>query len=277
MLIDRRAVIAGLAGATAAAATKPARNLEAAQLQDPQTKLDAFVRMRCRPGGRRSFMWYEGTFFGKIHGEAAVALLGIKGFSWNAAVRQADGSYQYELQEAGYHTDLATGERLDRWTNPLNGLTVEPEHYRSGQKTRFTPERVIPAGKLPEDTQYEGTITPARVLGDTVWISEDLLVRMPNPRSRYEDPREYCGPYRTLTSLATLQARLEDVLDSDQAFTPCSLSYTTLNSWRSWMLMGETPGTITWRLMGRKLRSVDEVGEPLLTWLRNDHADLLAT
>jgi hypothetical protein len=274
MQINRRIALASLAGATIAT-SNAAPGVTAVDLSDPQAKLDAFVRMRCQPGGAKGYMWYEGTFFGKRHGEAAVPLLGISGFSWNRALRQTDGNYLYELQEAGYHTDLATGARVDRWQNPLNGLTVEPRHYRSGQKTRFTPERVIPAQPLPDGIDYKGTISPARVLDDMVWISEDLLVRSPNPRERYENLLEYSGPYRTSTSLATLQSPLAAVLDPDRAFTPCSLSYVTVNSWRSWMLMGEAPGTITWRLMGRKLRSPDQLGEPLRSWLGDEHPDLV--
>jgi hypothetical protein len=275
--LTRRAALTGLA---AAALARPgtAATLKPADLVDPQARLDAFVRMRCRPNGQKGFMWYQGTFFGKPHGEAAVPLMGVVGFSWNTAVRQADGSYLYELQEAGYHTDLATGDRLDRFFNPLNKLTVEPRHYRSGQRTRFTTAgQVLPLANLPDGVQYDGSISPARVLGDQVFMTEDLLVRMPNPKARYEDPREYCGPFRTATSLATFAASLGDVLDTAQSFTPCTLSYTTVNSWRPWMLMGETPGTITWRLMGRKLRSPTEVGEPLLGWLEQDHPDLLET
>ena len=275
--ITRRAALTGLAAA-GLARSGGAATLTPGDLADPQNRLDTFVRMRCRPDGQKGFMWYEGTFFGKPHGDAAVPLMGVVGFSWNTALRQPDGSYSYELQEAGYHTDLATGERLDRWTNPLNNLTVEPRHYRSGQRTRFTPDgQVIPLANLPEGVQYDGTISAARVLGDRVFMTEDLLVRLPNPKERYEDPREYCGPFRTATSLATFTAALSDVLDTTRSFTPCTLSYTTVNSWRSWMLMGETPGTITWRLMGRKLRSPTEVGEPLLSWLEQDHPDLLAT
>ena len=273
--ITRRAALASLAVA-AATRTDRAAALSRADLSDPQTRLDAFVRMRCRPAGQKGFMWYEGTFFGKPHGAAAVPLMGVVGFSWNTATQQPDGSYLYELQEAGYHTDLSTGERLDRWINPFNGLAVEPRHYRSGQKTRFTVAgQVIPSTALPEGIHYQGTISPTRVLGDTVFMTEDLLVRMPNPKERYADPREYCGPFRTATSLATFAARLDDVLDAEQAFTPCTLSYTTVNSWRPWMLMGETPGTITWRLMGRKTETPAAVGQPLLSWLREDHPDLL--
>jgi hypothetical protein len=221
-------------------------------------------------------MWYEGTFFAKPEGDVAIPLIGIAGFSWNRAVRQEDGSYLYELQEAGYHVDLDSGDRIDRFRNPLNGLEVEPKHYRSGQKTRFTPDRVMPLQPLPPEMHYDGRISAARVLGDMVSMSEDLLVRSPNPRQRYADPLEYCGPYRISTSLATLQSPLADVLNADTQFTPCSLSYVTVNSWRPWMRMGQASGTITWRLVGRKLRSPDEVGAPLLGWLKDEHPDLLA-
>lgn len=244
---------------------------------DPQQKLDAYVRMRNRGDGRKSYTRYSGTFFMKLDGEVAVPILGIEGMSWGRCERQADGTYLYSMQEAGYHTDLVNREIVDEWVNPVNGLTVVPKHYRSGQTSTFTPTSVLPnIARRPEGLEYKGVITPATVIDDTVWCSEDLFVKFPNPRERYEDEREWSGPYRISNSLATHMVKLADLEDRDRAFVPSSMSYTTLNSWRGWMKMGQTQGMISWRLKGKKFESADMVDDWISQRIHKDHPDLLA-
>lgn len=244
-------------------------------LEEPAGRLDTFCRMRCGPDGAKTWFGYEGTFFGKVEGKVAVPLLGIVGMSWNRAIAQAPGRYGYELQEAGYMLDLGTGAVIDEWENPLNGARTRPQHYRSGQRTIFTPDAVTPATPLPDGVRFTGTISRPVVQGDSIWMSEDLLVALPNQPDRYEEPRMYSGPTTTATSLATFLSPLAQALDRDAGFVPCALSYTTINSWRPWMLMGETPGVISWRLMGRKVDRPERLPRAVLARVEKEHPDLL--
>ena len=165
---------------------------------------------------------------------------------------------------------------LGEWVNPFNGLTVKPRHYRSGQHSRFTPTSVLPQiDPWPDGLEYNGVVSPATVIGDSVWCSEDLFVKFPNPRERYDDPREWSGPFRISTSLATHTVSLEDLEDLDRPFVQSTLAYTTINSWRSWMLMGQTPGVISWRLKGRKFESPDQIDDWLMQRIANDHPELV--
>lgn len=276
--LNRRTLL-GTAAAAALAAPSPrawaASN--SIDFSDPQHKLDAYVRMRNRGDGQKSYTRYSGTFFIKLEGEVAVPILGIEGMSWGRCERQADGTYLYAMQEAGYHTDLATRAVVDEWVNPVTGQTVQPKHYRSGQTSTFTPTSVLPnITRRPEGLEYNGVITPATVIDDTVWCSEDLFVKFPNPRERYEDEREWSGPYRISNSLATHMVKLADLEDRDRAFVPSSMSYTTLNSWRGWMKMGQTPGMISWRLKGKKFESPDLLDDWISQRIDSDHPDLLA-
>lgn len=272
-----------LAAASVSAAALTARSAVSAAvpsspsaiLQDPTARLDTFCRMRCGPDGAKAWFGYEGTFFGKIEGRVAVPLMGIVGLSWNRAVEQAPGRYRYELQEAGYMVDLDTREVIDDWVNPLNGASTRPKHYRSGQETIFTPDTVTPATPLPHGIRYTGTISRPVVQGNSIWMSEDLLVSSPNSPERYDDPRMYSGPTRTATSLATFLSPVDSALDPDAAFVPCTLSYTTINSWRPWMLMGETPGVISWRLVGRKVARPEDLPTETRDRIERDHPELL--
>ena len=154
--------------------------------------------------GRWTFTRYAGTFFAKVEGEVAVPLVGVEGFSRGRMQKLPDGTYLYNLEEAGYHTDLETGDVLDDWLNPLNNLTVKPRHYRSGQTSIFTPTSVLPQiDPWPNGLEYDGVVSPITVIGDSAWCSEDLFVKFPNPRERFDDEREWSGPYRIATSLAT--------------------------------------------------------------------------
>lgn len=275
--VNRRTALAGVG---AAALMSSSRGTHAASspidFSDPQQKLDAYVRMRNRWDGKKSYTRYSGTFFMKVEGEVAIPILGVEGMSWGRCQRQPDGTYLYSMQEAGYHTDLVTREVVDEWVNPVNGLTVTPRHYRSGQSSTFTPISVVPIMEhRPDGLEYNGVITPATVIDDTVWCSEDLYVKFPNPKERHEDLREWNGPYRISTSLATHMAKVADLENRDVAFVPSSMSYTTINSWRGWMKMGQTPGVISWRLKGKKFESPDMVEDWISHRIRADHPELL--
>jgi hypothetical protein len=276
--LNRRQLL-GAAGGTALVGITESARAETHQIDfsDPQQKLDAYVRMRNRGDGQKSYTRYSGTFFAKIEGDVALPILGIEGMSWGRCERQADGSYLYSMQEAGYFTDLVSGDVVHDFVNPLNGLSVVPAPYRSGQSSVFTPEEVTPIiKKRPAGLEYTGVISPATVIGDTVWCSEDLFVKLPNPREGYTDERDWSGPFRISTSLATHMTLLADLEDQDRAFVPSTMSYTTINSWRPWMKMGQTPGVISWRLKGRKYESPDQMdNDMLLRRVAADHPELL--
>ena len=146
-MLTRRQTLAGFASMATLGSNGTAR-ASTINFSDPQQKLDAYVRMRNRSDGRWSFTRYAGTFFAKVEGEVTVPLMGIEGFSRGRMQKQPDGTYLYNLEEAGYHTDLETGDVLDDWVNPLNNLTVKPRHYRSGQTSIFTPD-LRPAADRP--------------------------------------------------------------------------------------------------------------------------------
>lgn len=275
-MLTRRHALAGAASLTAVGSARQSR-ASSIDFSDPQQKLDAYVRMRNRGDGRWSFTRYSGTFFAKVEGEVTVPLMGIEGFSRGRMQKQPDGTYLYNLEEAGYHTDLNTGEVLDEWTNPLNTLTVRPKHYRSGQTSIFTPTSVLPQiDPWPAGLEYNGVVSPVTVIGDSAWCSEDLFVKFPNPRERFDDERQWSGPYRISTSLATHSVSLSDLENREQPYVQSTMAYTTINSWRPWMLMGQTPGVISWRLKGRKFESPEHMNyDWLMRRVSADHPALV--
>lgn len=225
--------------------------------------LETHVRMRAHPDGRPLYWAYAGVFYGQISGQRTVPLLGVEGISINRCTPAGAGIYAYSLREAGWFKDLATGQVLDDWLNPLTGRVVKPKHYYSPQRQRFTGAKTEPVLDKPfpglEWTGYLGA--PQRFAG-SVWSSEELLVRTTNPDT---------GAARVQTSLLTLHATAADLARNPKRVVPTTMAYQTLASWIPWMDMRDIPGVISWRLFGKKVERVADLPQELVARTRAQH------
>ncbi len=267
--MDRRRFVSGTAALPLAVGVAGSARAEGSAQLPPGTSVDLHVRMRTRLDGLPCYWFYQGTLFGKIEGEKTVPLLGVEGISRTLCERLANGDYRYQLLEAGYYLDLATGELAGDWRNPLNGTLVQPEPYLSPQDLQFEQSgRVRPTAALPADANidYTGMITPVQSFAGRAWSSEDLLVRMGGTPGR---------PVRTATSLATFSADIAQIADTTRPVVDCEFSYHTMGSWRSWLQMGETPGIVSMRLTGQKVSLPEQLPKPLLERITSQYQGFL--
>jgi hypothetical protein len=266
MSIDRRSLVGGLS--SAALISSVPTSASAREFTNPEDRLAAIARMRSGARGA-ALWWYQGTFFAKPEGEITRPLMRIDGASRVSFEPAGSGVYRSSMDEAGFFSDLETGQLLDQWRNPLNGKLVEPEHYRSGAVSLITADSVAPdIEQLPPGIVFQGQMTPFVSHGDSAWVSEELFVSAPS-----QDPRE--PALKVQTSLATFHSRLSELDDPGLDFVPCELNYSTLATWRGWLEMGDRPGVISWRLVGSKLRDADELPAHLAGLLRERQPDLL--
>lgn len=278
-------LLAGFAAAVAAPTPSPAATLTSAaglgatlDLTNPQTRLRAYLRIRCRLDGKPTYMPYRGTIFGKPEGKTAVALFDVAGFSWSTVTQVGESRYRLDSVEAGYFLDRASGEPLVRWVNPLNDLETTVRHYRSWAHMMVGPEGLEPLrdGPAPEGVQVTATAGEPTIMNGTVWMHEDLIGQFPSaPQPSFSDPLQYFGPMLTATSLATWCAALADLIDAAAPYVPSMFSYQTLGSWRPFMRMGSAPGLISWRMFGAKGSSLDAVPTALRERVLADYPDFL--
>jgi hypothetical protein len=226
------------------------------------------VRMRAHPDGRPTHTWYRGTFYGQRSGMRTQALLFIEGASTSTTMRQPDGSWKYQMREAGWFCDLQTHQVLNEWRNPLNDRVVKPAHYNSKQQLTFAPDgRVTPlTATPPPGLEWQGTLSEPTIVGNDVWSAEELLVRVPPPPAG--------GNARLQTSLATLHSDLRDLQKPLRAWVPSTLAYQTLGSWQAWLEMGDATGVVSWRLSGRKCATVDGIPESIRTRIQREHPEV---
>ncbi len=241
--------------------------------------LRAYLRIRSRLDGKPVFYPYQGTIFGKPFGKVAVPLFDVEGFSWDYLTKVGNGHYRIDTSEAGYFLDRKTGLPLANWVNPMNGVTTEVKHYRSSAHI------VVSSGKLepimstsaPHSLEFSASMSAITRMNGKIWVHEDIIAQIPNkPQSSFTDLREYVGPTLEATSLATWSADLAHLADARRQFVPALFSYQTLGSWRPFMRMGNTPGVISWRLIGTKEPVIERVPAKLRARVMQEYPDFLA-
>lgn len=265
MMISRRNLcVGGLAVAGTSAVTPALADDAYALAGRTMSPIQKLMRIRSSEPGRRTFWWYSGQLLGRIGDTPLQPLFSILGASQAVAKWQDDGRISYEMIEAGYYGNPATGEIADTpIENPLTGQLVQPEHYLSPQKNTFTPElAVLPSTPVtPDQGAFEGRITPPDEKGDRIWMAERLTGIL------YETPQR---PHRIFNSLANFEASRSDVYGSG-GFVPATMQYTTLNSFRPWMSMGDAEGNIMTRLNAVKLDHWSGIDAALSARIEKDH------
>lgn len=261
----RSFMLAGLSAVAIAAATRPKRafGFESAKSLEDLSDLEIFTRIRCSPPGTVTTWWYSGHMLARQGEDPATPVLSIIGASQSRITLSDDGSVMYDLVEAGYYGDVNTRQVADAAiTNPLTGQLMTPEHYLSRQKLRFLPNLTVsPANPISPSVEFTGRITQPDVKGDKVWMAEELFVKLPS-RGEQAPP--------IANSLANFEANISDVIRGG-SFVPATFEYTTWNSFRPWMNMGEKSGAIMMRLNSVKLRSWKELPSDLTTRIDADH------
>lgn len=275
---SRREVLAGLGLLSLAPASRSvqasAHGSGASELVDDET-FDEFMRMRTAPDLAPVIWVYSGVLVVKPAGEVARPVARINGLSRSHAKSTADGSWLWELDEAGYYCDPQDGRPARALTNPFTGKTVEPRHYRSPQALIFSKQGVTPARAMPAGVEFRGEITKLAELAGTTALTEDLYVKLPGRAASGDSPAR---PARYAASLATFTTRTAQLSRPRSEWIDCQFNYTTLNSFVEWLGMQGQEGVQDMRIVGIKCRIDETTALPpwLLERVRTDHPDLLS-
>lgn len=261
----------GLAGVAGAALRAPALAASGSyDLSDPNDVIAAYARMRGKLDGTPGMWWYRGNMFAKRTNDVAQRVLKIEGFSFNRLVKRADGKFDQIMAEAGYFIDPDTDEIQDEWVNPLNDRSCQPQHYKSNQTIVVGTDGVSGSEAAAVPVQFTGSVE-AQAHGGRVWTTENMVTKLPNPRSMDDDPLAYSGPVITLTSLASFTGQLADLNNESLALMPATLHFQNLSPWQPWMKMGQETGLTTWQLLGTKVASPDMMPTRLSRRLEADY------
>lgn len=234
---------------------------------DPSDLFAALIKLRGDLDGKLVFWWLQGIRYGVV-GAVATPLFQTHAASIQRFEAQEDGSYVATFFEASYYTDLKTGELLKEWRNPFTGKLNKVESILLGPvKNRLSVDGMSAPEDPPGVTMEMSTETgPAVVAGDDIWIKSDTKAKIVT--------KDGSRPTYHGADLSTYLGRKSELEDSSIRSASSTVHYQSATNWRSWMGLGDVPGHLMARAVGRKVQSPAEFPAEYLALVDSEHPGL---
>lgn len=259
-------------GGTASVLAAPAKSTAVAgrlNEADPTAVMHALVKLRGSLDGRMAFWWIKGLRYGVV-GTTVTPLFQNIVASWHRFVREPDGNFKATIVELSYYLDAQTGQLLDKWRNPITGQMNDLEHIHFGPVT----VTLTPSGVKPPDNAHGAEMRVKSSIGvlgqhnEDVWVQEDVSATI-IPKTGGRKP--YQG-----NDISTYQGNVRQLLDASSPSADATMHYQSVTDWRTWMNMGDIKGTLMARAGGRKVWSVDDLPQEVLTAAKRMHPRIIA-
>lgn len=267
MTTTRRSVLAGTAALAAAPAVLSSRPAQAMlDVMAPQNKMEVYRRMRGNADGALALWWWNGFVWAKPIDDVAVHILTVEGLTFQRLTSNPDGTLTSAQAGRGTFRDPETNAPLITWTNPLNGVTAEPDHVRSLNRAiinndgmqREHSDRVL---------KFESEITAPMITGKQIFMRENFV-----GKARGREP----GTVSTSSSLTTYTALASDIAYDDAPFRACNFNYQSLGGFRPWMGMDNSKGMLSWQTVGQKLeRGEADAPDSIKSWVDENYPGFL--
>ena len=253
---DTLRLSAGLSLGLSALAVAPAASASAAGggsptgLDDPQQRLTTFMRLGAALDDRLVIWWMTGIRYGVVDAICR-PLHGMQVGMFHQFAKQADGTWRFAILELTYYTDLESGALLETYANPYTGDTNRVLHVRLGPtiRTQSAAGQTVPPDPAIRD--YSSRLGLPVIHGDRIWLRTDIEARIVLPLPK--------APEIILNHYTTIGGQLAEATDATRASVPADLSFQNIIRWEPWMRMGDRPGHLMSRAIGRKLLAIDEL------------------
>lgn len=278
LLLGSLAAAAAPSGVLGAPASAPGATLD---LGSPEGRLRVFRKLQgSEVDGSPTVMRYFGITFGSVEPSVLTPLYGMEGLTFLRSYAQPDGSIRWLANEVAVHTDLASGEVLDRWQNPFTGESVEVWPLRNGPLNyAVSPSAEMSGGWTllrPIPRGVSGFYLPATRVGDNLVVTVDGQASRRNPLSPQDWPRESSGERLVYSEHNTWIVSHAALASPDVPSPSVTASWHSLKPWRHWMLMGSTPGHIYNHLVAHKIESAEEAPKPVFDYVRRRFPQFLS-
>ncbi len=286
----RRALLlgAGVAALMPSIAEAARVSEDVGKLDTPSGMLESYIKLSGDTSGKNYGGWYSGHAFAWTPDKMPTPLFGFSGFGLGSDHRQPDGTFHHMWKEVGFYTDLKTGEVLETWVNPFNGITCEvmPIHNRSVNLTFASKlpdlSRLTKMGGGVLDDNFPHQDDPLRpyglpysLIGDQLSLFADSAGLVPNPLDPAVWKRESSGKMLNVGEFFMLTGSLRQVLDPKVTNAAATGSWTRLGPFLPWMMMGQSPGHLFYRSATKKITGPEALPPPLLAYVRGKYPEFL--
>ena len=213
------------------------------------------------------FAWLFGTKYGQVD-TGLRPLLNIESGAISRIENTSDG-YAVTTWERTFYTALEDQTLLREWRNPYTGEVAPIRRGPSGPSTvHFLRDgtRVTPTELGGASLKAHTTTRLLRVDGDHVWLTNDSEAVVTRPFSN-------TAPFQ-VTEWSILHAHLSELLDPRTQIVEAEVNLQEVTSWPAWMNMGERPGAVTSRGVGRKVIRFESMPKKWRHLLAEHHPDI---
>lgn len=267
---DRRRLLSAAGGLALLGAAGPlAAQATAAAPAAPTGRLRDFLLMRGALDERLVIGEIQAQFHAVIDGQTQ-ALCGLIAVTFTRWRPDTDGRWLSASFEHVYYTDIASGELLKQWRNPVTGRTVPVPAYSSRPSLR----------RLRPDLSFElaHALPPGSTMVDQVnaaYESRGEQVFVERVQAVLPRPAPATTPY-SYAELVTLRAPLAALRDPQARQVRARNSFSSVSGWRPWMQMGEQPGHVLGHGEGAYGLTLDELHPVWRAAAQADKLDWLA-
>jgi hypothetical protein len=243
-LCSRRDILAGAIGAAAAGrtASQAGAKPKAASPGIGQDRLRTFMLMRGALDDRLVIGCSSGAYYGIVNGEVTPHF-GFVSATFARYRPAADGGYEGVTYEVAYFTDIATGEILQVWKNPMTSEVVTvPQPHIPPARIRFTPDLAMKMPDASPGVTLNHSVAPPSVICGDVWLLEQTFVTFTLPH--VPQPQYF-------TEIVTMHARASDIGNAHAMRVPTITYYQGIGGWRPWQKMRDRPGSLAGNGYGR--------------------------
>jgi len=267
------AAAAGLAAGEASHAATPARRRVPFDRGNPAHNLDAFIRITGSSNPAEEVLMHNRARVFSVVGDDDIVrpLFDMEGYKVRRSVRDADGSWRILQREVFAYLDLERGEVLETWQNPLTGEQVRVDHIFNDPVNHHVTlqfPRYYNPGTEERRVDPEPFVMPWSIVGNQATFFFDTNTRWKNVLDPKVWKSESTGEYVRVTESEWYTADLADLEDPDLQSIPYVGGWSRLGPWLPWMFMGGQPGHLRYRGKKTKLASIDQLNEPLKTFVR---------
>ena len=177
-----------------------------------------------------------------------------------------DKRFEVKTMNAIFYTELESAALLETFNNPFTGEKVPVRQ----PPVRVTTRAYDIAGLENYRSSREGydmieygAIGPAWVIGDDVWCRGDTGFR--------SEPKTPDGKLSQVNDWFTYQGSIAEISNPDVMSASATQSFTDINTWPSWLNMGDHPGNYASRGFGRKAESIEDMPEAWKAYMKDQY------
>jgi len=221
--------------------------------------------------GEQTQGWWQGSFYSRVEGEKDRELFKVIGVNVRQCKNYDDPvrgpGFRSVSREIMLYLDPETREVLETWENPWTGEVVNVVQVANDPVNMRKPFYAYNEDGKPY--KFGGTVVNGRV-----FVSSAYPLFYDNPLGG--DYQEYIGGTYHASEFFNDYAYEDDVFDPEvKNLQRMTLAWTRVSDWLPWMKMGDRIGVMYTTTVGGRVKSIDDLPEPLLSELKNNYPEYM--